>query len=154
MISFYCALFFPETEEAFLLSFTIFLHTYLVVDSDFRAPPVWGLGEKAPVYRQRTRFSISGIALQSKGIVKKPRPTGTWRLRHPNIKEFLLAPGFSQVEFSFPAKSVGRRQQAFPAVAEYFQEYLPRLVCYYRFPGSWRHRLRTVSLAEQFFSQM
>ena len=41
-----------------------------------------------------------------------------------------------------------------PEMVEKFQADLPRVLAYLRFPLRWRHRLRTINLAEGFFKHL
>jgi len=53
------------------------------------------------------------------------------------------------------ARSFARRWRFWaPEMVQKFQQELPRVLAYLRFPRYWRHRLRTTNLAEGFFRHL
>ncbi|RME56665.1 hypothetical protein D6779_10180 [Candidatus Parcubacteria bacterium] len=61
---------------------------------------------------------------------------------------------FSLEECEHRARQFLAEWKAHSEMVDYFQAHWPQLTNYYRYPEEWRHRIRTVNLAEQFFAQL
>lgn len=87
-------------------------------------------------------------------LQKQLNPLPWWQRRRFGHQYWEVFNALSVAECEQRAREFLLQWGSHQEMGAYFQKHWPQLVTFYQYPEAWRHRIRTVNLAEQFFAQL